>query len=339
MSRETKLIIYGLIIMFSVIYKRVNVIMNSVPLEIATEKPALPTFEYAEPPGKLPANEEALNILFNLAVNEGYTKDLDAFRELMANDEEARAAAFDLAVEDGYTKDINAFTELVGGVTVKLAANEEAINHAFGLFTSDGYGGNIDAFKAGIADNKEMFDHAFRLFVKDAYGGSEADFATLMGVDPGKANVQSAGVVDHPRPQQGFSPYDEYFGRGIYDKSVGNEFVIKNSNSTDAVVLLVNAYTKRKTRNEYIRKGATFKMTSVPNGTYYLEWTSGEAWNPNLYLGKVRGGFQENSSYAKTGDRNDWMQVSGWDQWTVTLYTTTDGDVNLEDINANEFGK
>ena len=288
--------------------------MNSVPLEIATEKPAFPTFEYkgaqftlkqvqdaaadrgmsfddyiskfkitptqAEPPGKLPANEEALNILFNLAVNEGYTKDLDAFRELMANDEEARAAAFDLAVEDGYTKDINAFTELVGGgVPVKL------------------------------------------------------------GVDPGKANVQSAGVVDYPRPQQGFSPYDEYFGRGIYDKSVGNEFVIKNSNSTDAVVLLVNAYTKRKTRNEYIRKGATFKMTSVPNGTYYLEWTSGEAWNPNLYLGKVRGGFQENSSYAKTGDRNDWMQVSGWDQWTVTLYTTIDGDVNLEDINANEFGK
>jgi len=314
MSRETKLIIYGLIIVFSVIYKRVNVIMNSVPLEIATEKPAFPTFEYkgaqftlkqvqdaaadrgmsfddyiskfkitptqAEPPGKLPANEEALNILFNLAVNEGYTKDLDAFRELMANDEEARAAAFDLAVEDGYTKDINAFTELVGGgVPVKL------------------------------------------------------------GVDPGKANVQSAGVVDYPRPQQGFSPYDEYFGRGIYDKSVGNEFVIKNSNSTDAVVLLVNAYTKRKTRNEYIRKGATFKMTSVPNGTYYLEWTSGEAWNPNLYLGKVRGGFQENSSYAKTGDRNDWMQVSGWDQWTVTLYTTIDGDVNLEDINANEFGK
>lgn len=270
MSRETKLIIYGLIIVFSVIYKRVNVIMNSAPLDIATEKPALPISKFN--PTIPIANEEAIKALYGVAKENGYVDPIEDFKYLLATDSEANDAVYKVALDNGYVDPIE-------------------------------------------------------------------DFYTLTGFTPGKANVQTAGVVDYPRPQQGFSPYDEYFGRGIYDKSVGNEFVIKNSNSTDAVVLLVNAYTKRKTRNEYIRKGATFKMTSVPNGTYYLEWTSGEAWNPNLYLGKVRGGFQENSSYAKTGDRNDWMQVSGWDQWTVTLYTTIDGDVNLEDINANEFGK
>lgn len=64
-------------------------------------------------------NEDALNEVFNLSLDAGYTKDLDAFRELMANNEEARAEAFDLSVKAGYTKDINTFTELVGGSTGK----------------------------------------------------------------------------------------------------------------------------------------------------------------------------------------------------------------------------
>ncbi len=59
-------------------------------------------------------NEEALNDVFTLSLNAGYTKDLEAFKELMANNEEARADAFSLAVEAGYTKDINAFSELMG---------------------------------------------------------------------------------------------------------------------------------------------------------------------------------------------------------------------------------
>ena len=57
-------------------------------------------------------------------------------------------------------------------------------------------------------------------------------------------------VVNYTRPENGFSPYNSFFGKGIYNNSSGNEFVIKNSNSTDAVVLLVNANTGRKTRNE-----------------------------------------------------------------------------------------
>ena len=149
----------------------------------------------------------------------------------------------------------------------------------------------------------------------------------------------SSSSANYTRPKEGFSPYDEYFGRGIYDKSVMNEFVIKNSFSTDAVVLLINAYTGRKVRNEYIRKGSNFSMTSVPNGTYYMEWTSGEDWNPNLDLGQVTGGFETNSSYTKTRERDDWMQVTGYDRWTVTLYKSTSGDVESETLSSNEFGK
>ena len=87
---------------------------------------------------------------------------------------------------------------------------------------------------------------------------------------------------------------------------------------------------RKKTRNEYIRKGNTFNA----NGTYYLEWASGNDWNPNLKVGRLKGGFQTNKSFTKTRDRSDWMN----DQWTVTLYSVPGGDVESENLTANEFG-
>jgi hypothetical protein len=145
-------------------------------------------------------------------------------------------------------------------------------------------------------------------------------------------------IIPFPQPKNGFSPYNKYFGKGIYDNSTGNVFIVKNSNSTDAVVLLVNSYSGRKVRNEYVRKGASFEMTGVPNGIYYLEWASGNNWSPEKKVGKLTGGFQTEASFTKTRDITDWMSVNGFEQWTVTLYTVSGGDVESEGISANEFG-
>lgn len=141
----------------------------------------------------------------------------------------------------------------------------------------------------------------------------------------------------YPTPNNGFSPYDQYFGKGVYNNSSGNEFVIKNSNNTHAVVLLVNAYSGKKIRNEFVRKGTNFSMTGVPNGTYYLEWFSGDDWSPNYKIGNYTGGFQTDASFTKTREASDWMAVSGYQQWTVTLYSVAGGDVESESINADEF--
>ena len=141
-----------------------------------------------------------------------------------------------------------------------------------------------------------------------------------------------------PTPKNGFSPYNQYFGKGIYNNNSGNEFIIKNSNQTDAIVLLVNAYTGRKVRNEFVSKGSNFKMTGVPDGTYYLEWFSGTDWSPELKVGtRFKGGFQTDASFTKTRDRSDWMMVNGYKQWTITLYSVVGGDVESQKINADEF--
>ena len=163
-------------------------------------------------------------------------------------------------------------------------------------------------------------------------------------VNPNNNNTKSGDVSNIGdikfafQPENGFSPYNAYFGKGIYNNNSGNSFKVENSNNTDAVVLLVNAYSGKKIRNEFVRKGATFEMTGVPNGTYYLEWFSGNNWHPNHLVGSnIKGGFQTNSSFTKTRDASDWMKVEGYQIWTVTLYTVAGGDVESESMNANEF--
>ena len=149
---------------------------------------------------------------------------------------------------------------------------------------------------------------------------------------------KKGSVIYHPQPKNGFSPYDIYFGKGIYNNASGNAFKLKNSNKTDAVVLLVDAFSGRKIRNEFINRGSSFEMTGVPNGTYYLEWFSGTNWSPNLNVGSnYKGGFQSEASFTKTKDSSDWMKVEGYQEWTVTLYSVAGGDVESEKINAKDF--
>ena len=44
-------------------------------------------------------------------------------------------------------------------------------------------------------------------------------------------------------------------------------------------------------------------------------------------------------SFAQTSDPNDWMRVVGYQEWTLTLYAVEGGDVQMQDLNNNEFLK
>lgn len=145
-------------------------------------------------------------------------------------------------------------------------------------------------------------------------------------------------VIDYyPQPENLFSPYDAFFGKGVYDNSSNNIIGVKNSNDTDAIVLLVDAYSNKKIRNEYIRKGEYVRMTDVPNGTYYLQWSSGNDWSPIITVGNLVGGFQTDQSFSKTQNTNDWMEAKGNIEWTITLYNVSGGDVETQGIDASEF--
>ena len=144
-------------------------------------------------------------------------------------------------------------------------------------------------------------------------------------------------VVYYTTPDNGFSPYNDVFGKGIYHNSANNNFLVKNTNKSHAVVLLIDASSGRKVRNEFVRKGETFNMTGVPNGTYYVRTVSGNDWSPYLKTGSLIGGFQTNMSFSEMSDPKDWMTWSGNYEWSLTLYAIHGGDVEMQKLNINDF--
>ena len=152
-------------------------------------------------------------------------------------------------------------------------------------------------------------------------------------------NVTISNDIEYyETPENGFSPYNDYFGQGVYEEGTNNEFVIKNSNETDAVVCLVDYYSGTKIRNEFIRKGSSFKMSNISNGTYYLAWFSGNNWSPNLVMNdNFVGGFQSDANFSKSDNPKDLMKCEGDMRWTITLYSVENGNMSQKGITENEF--
>ena len=160
-----------------------------------------------------------------------------------------------------------------------------------------------------------------------------------VGVDNGWIPPPDAIEV-FETPENGFSPYNDYFGQGVYENGTNNEFVIKNSNQSDAIICLVDYNTDLKIRNEFIRKGTTFKLSNVPNGTYYLAWFSGNDWSPyKIMMGNVEGGFQTDASFSKSDGPSDLMECYGDRRWTITLYSVVNGNMNQTEMSENDFFK
>jgi curved DNA-binding protein CbpA len=144
----------------------------------------------------------------------------------------------------------------------------------------------------------------------------------------------------------GDSPYNQYFGSGVYNKAYKNQLEVKNGQSQDVIVCLTEYYgNKRTIRNEYIRAGESFVMTSIPNGTYFLKSFYGKNWNPDtlLYNGQLRGFFDTESGFSVSDRFDDLINMQQTERtysiFTVTLYPVVGGNMESRNITASDFFK
>ena len=138
----------------------------------------------------------------------------------------------------------------------------------------------------------------------------------------------------------GSSPFDACFGKGRFNGSAW--LLFKNSNSSDAIVCLVNVNSGKTIRNEYIRAGSHFKMKSIPSGTYYLKVFYGNDWNPTLQnVCGTKGSFESDAHFSKSDNRSDWIEVENSDYsyttGAITLYTVANGNMSQSPINEQSF--
>ena len=148
-------------------------------------------------------------------------------------------------------------------------------------------------------------------------------------------------VDSEGQPQNGYSPYDSYFGKGIYNNSTDNTLIINTPKSSNTVFLLKDIYSGKVIRNEYIRKNSRFSLTGIPYGTYEFSYFSGNAWSGDLNVnnGKIKGGFTCNKSFSKNENANDRMDYPEGYYGTneLTLTQVVNGNLETESINESEF--
>jgi hypothetical protein len=139
----------------------------------------------------------------------------------------------------------------------------------------------------------------------------------------------------------GASPLDDCFGKGKY-RETNSWLLFKNSNQSDAIVCLVDTRTGSTIRNEYIQAGKNFKMTKLPNGTFYLKVFYGNDWNPSLVNGcGTKGAFETNAHFSVSDSPSDYITVedNGYSYSTgeITLYTVQNGNMQQRNISESNF--
>jgi len=165
-------------------------------------------------------------------------------------------------------------------------------------------------------------------------------------VDTEPETVQKISKFIGNQLRTGDSPYNQYFGTGLYDKAYSNQLEVKNGQSQDVIVCLTEYYENKRTiRNEYIRAGESFIMTSIPNGTYFLKSFYGKNWNPDtlLYDGQLKGFFDAESGFSVSDQSDDLINMEQTEKsysiFTVTLYPVVGGNMASRSITASDFFK
>ncbi len=168
----------------------------------------------------------------------------------------------------------------------------------------------------------------------DSSRSSNSNRRTIVDSEP--ETIKTPSKYKWNSLQTGDSPYNNHFGAPLYDKSYQNELTIKNGNRTDAIVCLTEYnYPNRTIRNEYVRAGESFKMTSIPNGTYFTKTFYGRYWNPETLL------FDTLTSFTVSDNYDDLIRMNQtsdtYSVFTITLYQVANGNMESKGITETDF--
>lgn len=137
--------------------------------------------------------------------------------------------------------------------------------------------------------------------------------------------TSSAEIFNNPTDSNGYYPYFNYFGRGLYDKLAKTTITIVNNTPYDAILLLIdNKLPNVVVRNHYLKKGSVCYMLHIPNGVYFIRAYFGEHWNADkavLVGSNVQGGFDNEAGYFQFNRRTDLIIANQYQQGKNSITT------------------
>ena len=119
----------------------------------------------------------------------------------------------------------------------------------------------------------------------------------------------------------------------LEDHSPGGQgkLLIKNCTEADALVILTGL-DEKAVKSAYIRNAESFDMTGIPDGTYRLYYSKGEAFN------KETNRFTKNATYQRLDATIEFTtSATQYTAWEVTLYGVVGGNEGSEQVDPSKF--
>lgn len=142
------------------------------------------------------------------------------------------------------------------------------------------------------------------------------------------------------RPESGFSPYNDYYGKGIYNNKTDNSIKVTAPKNSDIVFLVKNIHSGRTIRNEYIRSNTDFLLTGLPYGKYKFYYLYGKDWSSKADFkgGLAKGNFLRDKGVSKSDDTFDFdFQEGYYGTYELTLQLLSNGNLKTERSSENEL--
>ena len=142
------------------------------------------------------------------------------------------------------------------------------------------------------------------------------------------------------RPQNGFSPYNSYYGKGLYNNSTNNTIKVTAPLRQDIVIMIKDVYSGKTIRNEYIRSGSVFSLTGIPFGSYKFIYLYGNDWsaNANFKSGLAKGNFLTDKGVGKSKKINDIeFEVGYYGTYSLTLQLLSNGNLTTVEGTENDL--
>ena len=96
--------------------------------------------------------------------------------------------------------------------------------------------------------------------------------------------------------------------------------------------MILTKLNDRPVKSAYIRKTKSFNMTGIPDGTYRLYYSKGEAFK------KKTNRFSKNATYQRMDATIEFTtSATQYTTWEVTLYGVVGGNVGSEQVDPSKF--
>lgn len=147
--------------------------------------------------------------------------------------------------------------------------------------------------------------------------------------------------------ENGISPYDIIYGKGLYVDSE-NSLKIINESFNDVIVMLIRIGDEKTIRNEYIRSKSEYLLTNIPDGICSIKYYYGKDWNPTRKIKNFEvGGFDNDEQFMLSDQEKDLLdfkkviedQYIYYSSYTITLETSiVEGEtMNERAISPTDF--